>query len=168
MPLMLSFCVKLGTPVTPEKSNAALAAARLPSALNRLTWMSVSCRVTATEVASTYPPLARKILPVPRELAVMAAGVTLRWAPQGSQAISQEQRERFIRRYADETGADHVTVSESIASLMPFVVFRALAWCQGFASSQSIDRTGRLGEFTASEFIASLGFLFEQYGGESE
>lgn len=121
---------------------------------------SDGCRIVDWEGARIGPPA--------WDLAYFLSPVTLRWAPQGVQKISQEQRERFIRRYADETEADRVTVSESIASLMPFVVFRALAWCQGFASSQSIDRTGRLGEFTAPEFIASLGFLFEQCSGRRE
>jgi aminoglycoside phosphotransferase (APT) family kinase protein len=115
---------------------------------------SDGCRIVDWEGARIGPP--------GWDLAYFLSPVTLRWTPRGCPAMSQDQQERFVRRYADESGLDYIEVSQSIVSLMPFVVFRALAWCLGFAlSSPSADRTGRLVEFTAPEFIASLGFLFE-------
>lgn len=96
--------------------------------------------------------------PAAWDLAYFLSPVTRRWAPGGAGRLSVAERLAFLRSYADETGAELDDVVVGVEALLPFVVFRALAWCVGFEASSGPrgPAADQLSRFTDPEAVAGL------------
>ena len=99
--------------------------------------------------------------PAAWDLSYFLSPVTLRWAPEECLPISPSDRRSFLVTYAEAVNRDVEVIIEEVEDLLPFVIFRALAWCVGFEQFErhSVDVAARLSSFTDPKFIAEHAFI---------
>lgn len=98
--------------------------------------------------------------PAEWDLAYFLSPVTLWWAPPQDRP-TRRQRDAFLASYTAARGQDMRGIYQAVRSLLPFVVFRALAWCVGFAATTRLSPAvaTRLASFTNERRVS--GFLAE-------
>lgn len=89
------------------------------------------------------------------DLAYFLSPVTLRWA-QPSTLLSESQRAAVIDAYALAAGIEASALADEVGVLLPFVIFRALAWCVAYAET-ALAMSPRVREllrlFTSVDFV---------------
>lgn len=89
------------------------------------------------------------------DLAYFLSPVTARWA-RHDRGLDESEAAAFIDAYARIAEVDSRMLAGEIREIMPFVIFRALAWCCSYASrSTDVDPEvrERLDLLTATEFV---------------
>lgn len=96
--------------------------------------------------------------PAAWDLAYFLSPVTRRWAPAECAPITAADEGRFLQIYAAATGIDLDCVITDVKALLPFVIFRALAWCVGYQESEQLEPeiASTIGNFTDPDYVASV------------
>jgi aminoglycoside phosphotransferase (APT) family kinase protein len=96
--------------------------------------------------------------PAAWDLAYFLSPVTLRWTSAGAGLLSVEEQQAFLTAYAEAAHLNPVSLSVSVAALMPWVVFRSLAWCVGFQATADLTVAAReqLASFTDPDVVQRL------------
>lgn len=69
------------------------------------------------------------------DLAFFLSPVTLRWA-QPPATIDSQRRTAFLEEYAGAAGVCAEQLADEVNLMLPYVIFRTLAWCVAYAASE--------------------------------
>ncbi|MGA2322064.1 MAG: aminoglycoside phosphotransferase family protein, partial [Solirubrobacteraceae bacterium] len=96
--------------------------------------------------------------PAAWDLAYFLSPVTLRWASAGAGQLSVGEKQAFLTAYARAADVDPDALRASVVALLPWVVFRALAWCAGFQATADLTVAvrERLSTFTDPDVVQRL------------
>jgi Ser/Thr protein kinase RdoA (MazF antagonist) len=91
------------------------------------------------------------------DLAYFLSPVTTRWGP-GHRALLPDEQQTFLSGYAAVAAVDVAVLETAVRRWLPFVVFRALAWCVGFEATAELELGPRadLARFTGLPFVEQV------------
>jgi len=99
-----------------------------------------------------------KLGPRAWDLAYFLSPVTLCWADPPPVTIGDERRRAFLQAYADTASIGLESLEHEVNTISPYVIFRAIAWCAGYAASESdISRRAR----DTIAYLCDPGFIDE-------
>jgi aminoglycoside phosphotransferase (APT) family kinase protein len=96
--------------------------------------------------------------PAAWDLAYFLSPVTLRWAPFECSPVTPADANRFLQIYSASAKSDLDTIRMAVQAFLPYVIFRALAWCLAYQECEDLDQetADSISRFTDPEYVESV------------